>query len=112
MNLKMTLRRAVWALTVLAGLQACGSSPKEDPGGVAVRLPQDAEPDVATTPNAGDGGQDDGNDGSACGPATCSGCCDSQGICQLGTIPPACGSQGEACGTCANPNAYCSTYVC
>lgn len=35
-----------------------------------------------------------------CGPRTCSGCCDSLGVCQSGTLASACGVGGVTCNTC------------
>lgn len=35
-----------------------------------------------------------------CGPRTCSGCCDSLGVCQSGTLASACGVGGVSCNTC------------
>ena len=40
------------------------------------------------------------NSGPPCGPSTCRGCCDVDGICQTGTTPAACGLRGNACATC------------
>jgi hypothetical protein len=40
------------------------------------------------------------NPGAPCGPSTCGGCCDVDGICQTGTIPAACGLGGHACAAC------------
>lgn len=45
-----------------------------------------------------------GSGGSLCGPATCAGCCDSQGVCQSGKLALSCGKGGEACIMCP----YCS----
>jgi hypothetical protein len=39
---------------------------------------------------------------SACGPATCAGCCDDRGTCQPGTDQRACGVGGTSCQAC-NP---------
>jgi hypothetical protein len=36
----------------------------------------------------------------ACGPSTCTGCCDSSGDCQLGASNNACGQLGAACNVC------------
>lgn len=43
----------------------------------------------------------------ACGPRTCSGCCDSQGKCQDGTADAACGTRGAACSNCASSGREC-----
>jgi hypothetical protein len=48
----------------------------------------------------------------ACGPGNCpSGCCDTNGMCQLGTDPAACGSGGVACASCATGQA-CTSQAC
>ncbi|MBI3180928.1 MAG: VCBS repeat-containing protein [Myxococcales bacterium] len=39
--------------------------------------------------------------GPACGPSTCSGCCDVTGACQAGNFANACGSAGSQCTICA-----------
>jgi len=35
-----------------------------------------------------------------CGPSNCAGCCDSQDVCQPGSMPYACGTEGNACEDC------------
>jgi hypothetical protein len=37
----------------------------------------------------------------ACSAATCHGCCDSEGTCQPGTNPSACGPIGGSCAACS-----------
>lgn len=39
--------------------------------------------------------------GTACGPASCSGCCNASGQCVTGVEPAACGLQGQQCERCA-----------
>jgi hypothetical protein len=46
-----------------------------------------------------------------CDPATCAGCCDSNGVtCQPGTAKNACGADGGVCVKC--PPKACVAYVC
>lgn len=48
-----------------------------------------------------------------CGPDICSGCCDSNGICQAGTVVDACGSGGLVCNVCVPAvGQVCSDTVC
>lgn len=47
----------------------------------------------------------------ACGPQSCEGCCDSQGICRRGDTDPACGLGGVACNVCSNIQT-CRAQVC
>lgn len=53
-------------------------------------------------------------DGTAppCGPATCTGCCDANGLCRAGTQTDACGAAGSACANCAAQNEGCSGGAC
>lgn len=39
-------------------------------------------------------------DGGACGPQNCPGCCDANGVCQMGDVPSACGAGGQQCTSC------------
>src|SRR5205823_5259580 len=47
----------------------------------------------------------------ACGPSNCTGCCDSNGLCQNGAAPQACGELGGACSACAG-NQLCQFGFC
>ena len=42
------------------------------------------------------------NSSAPCGPSTCGGCCDVDGICQDGTAATGCGFGGHACATCSS----------
>lgn len=67
---------------------------------------------VSTTSSAGAGGGEQ-----ACGPSTCNGCCDAQGVCQVGADDAVCGLAGEACAECQDacgwdppgPDAWCGS---
>jgi hypothetical protein len=68
--------------------------------------------------DAGEGGGDDAAteastppaDGSACATGTCSGCCDTSGVCQVGSGPSACGVGGTSCVDCGT--GICSAGIC
>ncbi len=49
--------------------------------------------------------------GSACGPDTCNGCCDGNGICQPGGTAAVCGASGNACVACG-ANEACNAGSC
>lgn len=49
--------------------------------------------------------------GQKCDTASCKGCCDTDGVCQLGTTPDACGTGGFACNACA-AGLVCQGAVC
>lgn len=55
-----------------------------------------------------------------CGSATCAGCCDASGVCQVGETDDACGLGGGACVACQNecvaggvvaPGSSCPTFA-
>lgn len=47
-----------------------------------------------------------------CGPTTCKGCCDAQGLCRFGTESDACGLGGIGCDDCAAKNEGCVDGAC
>jgi hypothetical protein len=52
------------------------------------------------------------NPGQSCGPSTCGGCCDVDGVCQDGTVHTACGHGGQSCATCSSQAQACVKQVC
>jgi hypothetical protein len=52
-----------------------------------------------------------GASSAACGPKSCAGCCDINGICQTGILPVQCGAGGSTCGVCGN-GTECVSGVC
>ncbi len=58
-----------------------------------------------------DGGQNDGGTAVVCNFETCTGCCTSDGRCELGTSPMACGTQGSRCDLC-DLGEVCGAGVC
>jgi len=84
-----------------------GPAVDDGPSDSSLSQGEDARP--ASRRDAGDGGRPsdaaldaDADDGAAMAQcmAICAGCCDSQGMCQGGTVVSACGTGGSACLNC------------
>jgi hypothetical protein len=97
-----------------AGDPDSGDSSQSDPGDVvgvdgAQDVGQDTEPEAGQDVGA-DVGAPDATLG--CGPATCGGCCKSDGFCAGGESTATCGIAGATCLNCANMGLGCSEGAC
>lgn len=94
------MRRLIVLLALV--FAACGTEKPpggDEPDSGPVSRPDAGSPD-AGSPDAGTPDSGTPDSGVTCGPANCTGCCDTTGTCRAGTENTACGALGASCSDC------------